>query len=737
MLVTGSVIGALASLHLPSPTPHVLSYFLMAAGSAAALVGMLGRRWWVFWFLAGLGLAGGRGVLAVEQDLEIHRVAASGQEVALRVQFLVLSGWEPTRWGWRASVRIRSATAGGRSLSFRGRKYIEVRRAKTSTELPPPGAVVNSLVSLRGEPDRPLLVAPSPGVLDVVKPARGPAAVRDRLVRSLLDAAGTDVHRIRSAELAAAIALGRRDVLPRERRDGWRRSGLAHLLAVSGLHVGLVAGMVWIGLTVSGIHPRTGRWAMLAILPMYTILAGASPSAIRATLMAMVFLLGRQLGRAVLPMASVLLVTSVLLVIRPDLLTDAGFQLTVGVTAALVRWVPKVAERLPTPGWIAGAAAVPAVAQLAAAPIVAFHFRTAIPGAVVSNLAVPLILGPTLASALLATVLSPVWPSLAGLLLDITGHFESVLWLCSRPGRMLEIVLPTPPSPALALLAIAGWVALQPGRRGALGAAAWLAVLGGLSAWWIVRPGPDVPRVELLPVVDGLAATVSTSSGTVLLDGGRWQREATELLADGPTRRLDAVILSHADEDHTGGIPLILRTMPVGRLVLPRWMTADPKAVPLLRWARRRGVPITRVTRGKTIELAGARLEIVWPPIFGAPTKENERSLVARLQFPEGTVLLTSDIGTSTEGRILRSGAVQSTVLLVPHHGSRHSASADFLDAVSPQVALIPAGPLNRYNHPHPEAVARLEARRIPHRFPKRDGRCGAVYIDGVWSLYP
>ncbi len=736
-LTTGSVMGALVALHISRTPPPTFSWILIVVGSAATAAGFSGRRWWWLWLVAGLGLVGGRGLSAAGQDLEMRRLAASGPETALRIEFRVLSGWEPTRWGWRTTIRIRSAIVGERSFPFTGRQRFEVRRVATPLKLPAPGSVVQTLASLRGDPESPLLVAASPGTLDIVRPADGPAAVRDRLARFLLDAAGTNVRRIRSAELAAALALGRRDLLPRERRDGWRRSGLAHLLAVSGLHVGLVAGMLWLGLAATGIHPRTARWAMLGILPVYTMLAGAAPSAIRATLMAMVFLIGRQLGRGVLPMASILLVTSVLLMVQPRLVNHAGFQLTVLVTAALVRWVPEAAETLPLPGWIAGAAAVPAVAQLAASPIVATHFRTAIPGAVMSNLAVPLVLGPTLASALLATVLAPIWPTLAGRVLDITGHLESVLWFFGRPGRMWEIVVPTPPSLALSLFVVSGWLALQHERRARLGAAAWVLILSCLIVWWMMRPDAISPRVELLPVADGLAVTVSTSSGTVLMDGGRWQREAAEYLADGPTRRLDAVILSHADEDHTGGIPLILRSTPVGRVVLPRWMTADPKAVPLLRCARRRRVPVTRVVSGQVMEVGRARLEIIWPPLRGAPPRENERSLVARLQFPEGSVLLTSDIGTTTERRLVRSGALSATVLVVPHHGSRHSASEVFLDAVSPQIALIPAGPLNRYDHPHSEAITRLVARAIPHRYPKRDGRCGALHVDGVWGIYP
>jgi competence protein ComEC len=98
---------------------------------------------------------------------------------------------------------------------------------------------------------------------------------------------------------------------------------------------------------------------------------------------------------------------------------------------------------------------------------------------------------------------------------------------------------------------------------------------------------------------------------------------------------------------------------------------------------------------------------------------------------------VTSDIGRPTEVELLRSGSLACDVLVVPHHGSRHSACAAWLDRCDPAAALIPAGPLNRYNHPHQEVLGRLEARDIPYRYPKRDGRCGARLIDDRWVLYP
>ena len=737
MLATGSVIGALAATSATSPVEPAASSSLLAIGCAAAVAALGFPRLWPLWLVAGLALAGGRGLQTEAPLLELERIAASEEGAALRVAVRLVTGWEPTRWGWRAAVRVRTASLGDRSLDLNGQWRLEVRGVDDPGSLPSPGSTVATLAALRGDAPRLFLVASSPQLLEVTSRPGGMAALRDGLARALLVAAGTRARRIRSAELAAALALGRRDLLPRQRRDGWRRSGLAHLLAVSGLHVGLVAGLLWLFLNVTGLHPRTARWLMMAALPAYALLAGASPSAVRAALMGVVYLAGRQLGRAVIPMASVLLVASVLLTVRPQLVAEAGFQLTVLVTAALVRWVPPLSTRLPGPRWLAGTIAVPVVAQLAAAPIVAHHFRTAIPGTVLANLAVPLVLAPTLASAVSATLLAPVWPAGAARLLDLVGFFEGLLWACGRPGRSMELVVPALPTVALVVLAAAGWLALQSGRRALRGAGAWVGILAILTGWWAVWPGPSAPRVELLPVADGLAATVWTPGGTMLLDAGRWTREAMELLVDGGVRRLSAVLVSHTDEDHMGGVALALGTLPVGRLVLPGWMTADPAVVPLLRAARRHGIPVTRVAKGQVLRVGGTVIEVVWPPPRHAPENENERSLVVRVLLAQGAVLLTSDVGGPTELALAHSGSLAGAVLVVPHHGSRRSATAALLDRVSPEIALIPAGPRNRYHHPHDEVLERLDGRGIPYRYPKRDGRCGAEYRNGKWWAYP
>ncbi len=130
-------------------------------------------------------------------------------------------------------------------------------------------------------------------------------------------------------------------------------------------------------------------------------------------------------------------------------------------------------------------------------------------------------------------------------------------------------------------------------------------------------------------------------------------------------------------------------------------------------------------------------LEVLWPPAAGAPAAENERSIVARLHTAGGPVLLTADIGAATEQRLAASTNVECAVIIVPHHGSRHSATPGFLDAAGPRFALVSAGPENLHNHPHREVIERLDQRKIEYRMPVRDGRCGARWEDGEWTLYP
>jgi competence protein ComEC len=738
LLTTGAAVGALCSTITTVEPPSWLPASLVLIGLAATAVAL---RWrggarYELWLLAGLALVCGRGLGQTDEILHLQRMIANG-EITVRAQLVIIEGWSDARWGYRTRARVVTASRDDEDLWLPRRCRLEIRGSADPNALPRPGSVVDVLARVRGHHRSPLLVVASDRLVQDTGDRRLLPAIRNRLAHDLLRAAGTDADRIRTAEMAAALALGRRDLVPREARDRWRRSGLAHMLAVSGLHVGLVGGAVWLLLALTGVSPRTTRTAVLIAVPAYAILAGAAPSAMRAALMAAIYLGARLLGRAILPMAAVLLAVTILLVADPSLIANIGFQLTVVITAALVRWVPVLSTTLFGPRWVTGAVAVPVVAQTAAAPLVAWHFRTLIPGAIIANLFALPLLAPIILGSVASAAIAPLWSSPAALGLDLINLLLSILRAVSAPARAVEIVTPLVPVAVAILLAGAGWIALQARRWAHFGVLAWMCILAFLGASWLLRRPPVSPTVELLPVSDGAAVLVSHGVDAVLADAGRYQREAAQMLAESGHRRLRAVIASHTDEDHVGGMVHILRTFKVQLLVVPAWMLAEPQVVPLARVARRSGARIRPVAMGSAVTLGSIRLEVVWPPATNPPRQENERTLVTRARLHQGSVLLTADIGRSTERQLARSGPLRNAVLVVPHHGGRSSTSPVLLEATTPSVALIPAAPGNTHGHPHSEVLDRLAKRHIPFRYPARDGRCGARWDGEEWVPFP
>ncbi len=738
LLTTGAALGALGSTFTAVEPPPWLPPLLLIVGFAATFVAL---RWrnrarYELWLLAGLTLVGGRGLGQTDEILHLQNLIANG-EITVRVKLVIIEGWSEARWGYRTQAQAVAASQGDEDLWLPRRCRLEIRGLANPNSLPRPGSVVEVLARIRGNHRSPLLVVASNRLVQPSGNRRLLPTIRDRLADKLLRAAGTDVNRIRTAEMAAALALGRRDLVPRDRRDRWRRSGLAHLLAVSGLHVGLVGGAVWLLLALTGISPRTTRITVLIAVPAYAILAGAAPSAMRAALMAVIYLGARLLGRAILPMAAVLLAATMLLIAQPSLIANIGFQLTVVITAALVRWVPVLAAILFGPPWVTGAVAVPVIAQTAAAPLVAWHFRTLIPGAIIANLFALPLLAPIILGSVAATVIAPLWSAPASLGLDFVGLLLSLVRFVSAPARAAELVTPPLPVTAAVLIVVAGWIALQAHRWARFGVAAWVCVFAIFSfSWLLLRPSAP-PTVELLPVSDGAAVLLSDGDDAILADAGRYQREASQMLAENGHRKLRAVIASHTDEDHVGGMVHILRAFKVDQLIMPVWMLTEPSVVPLLRTARRRATWVHPVASGSSTTLGSIRLDVVWPPFENPPRQENERSLVARALFEHGSALITADIGRSTEHTLARTWPLRSTVLVVPHHGGRGSTSPALLEATTPLVALIPAAPGNTHGHPHAEVLERLTKRHIPFRYPARDGNCGAKWDGEEWVAFP
>ncbi len=737
-LTAGTVVGAVATVSALDLPRHVALWggaAAVAIGLSSVLCAIPTRRRPLLWLSIGLLLGIGRGATESIHTADLAQIAA--EEGAARVEVTVTESWRPRQWGARTAVRWHSAERRGDAITVPERCQLEVRAASLD-ELPVPGTRLRALANVRTEDGhRVLLVVASARLLTPLGPPGGVHAVRDTTVRSLLAAADLDLDRIRAAELAASLSLGRRDLLPWGRKELWRRSGLSHVLAVSGLHIGLLAGFVWtIGVVVRA-HPNVIRGVLVVAVPAYAILAGAATSAQRAALMLVVYLLARMAGRHVTAFTAVMLAVLLLVLMKPSLVLDPGFQLTAAITIVLVRWTPAIVRRLPLPPWFAGVVTVCALAQLTAAPIVLAHFREVNPGAFVTNLIVPVLLAPVLATAIAATVLAPLVPTLAALALSVLSYGERLLLAAGTLARSSVQVAPSVPLVLAWTGFLIGLGAVSP-HRSARGAAALFAVFALATVGWSFLPARGKhDEITLAPVSDGACILVNTGTGRAIVDAGRWQHEAARHVADRRVQRVDAIVFTHADADHIGGAEALIGSLQPGRIIFPSWLRSKREFVQVRRWARAIGAREHPVARGSAVRIGTAMMTTIWPIYDPPDVPDNDRSLVARIAFAEGTALVTGDLTTHAERSALDNLPVASDLLIVPHHGSRGSCSQWLLERVRPDVALIPAGPDNLHGHPHPELLTRLKVRRTPARWPARDGWCGARWSHGQWQLLP
>jgi competence protein ComEC len=257
--------------------------------------------------------------------------------------------------------------------------------------------------------------------------------------------------------------------------------------------------------------------------------------------------------------------------------------------------------------------------------------------------------------------------------------------------------------------------------------------------WWLaLQPLPPCLRVTFLDVGQGDAIVLQTPKGHVMVvDTGRatpeddmGRRVVLPFLRAQGVNRVDALVLTHPDIDHIGGAISLLQRITVRYLLLPPSTSDDPLYRHIQEAAERRRIPVRTLARGERIEFSdGVAAEVLHPSVRSAFEQhpDNNASLVLRLRYGRTSLLLTGDTEEEAERDMLRAGEnVRADVLKLGHHGSLTSSSESFLEAVRPQVAIVSAGRGNVYGHPHPEILARLEARHI--RLFRTD-RNGAITI--------
>ena len=538
-------------------------------------------------------------------------------------------------------------------------------------------------------------------------PPRGIEAWRERMSARI----ATSVPSA-SSRYVRALALGDTRALDETDWSRLRAAGLTHLIAISGFHVGLVAGFfALIGAAVWWLFPGLCRWmprpfaaGLGAILGacLYAALTGFAVPTLRTAVMIAALVAARCLRRRQRLADTLALGCIVLLLLDPLAVLGAGFWLSFAGVAWLLWCLP--ADQGPR-RWamLHGFLAAQAVATLGLLPLTVLLFGQASFAGPVANLAaVPwwsLVVVPL---ALLGVLAETVHAGLGQWPWQAAAWCFDLLWpalarIADSPLAMAWLPEPRWHAWPLAMLS-AFWLLLPRGLPGKpLALLLWLPLL---------CPPRDLPahgeaELTVIDVGQGLSVLVRTARHSLLYDMGpatidgfdAGARAVVPALHGLGVRRLDAAMLSHGDNDHAGGWGTVSRAFPVAALLAP-----EGSPVP--------GIVPCRA--GQSWQWDGVRIRVLHPAAW-FPYLGNEASCVLRIETAHGNALLTGDIGHLIEAKLLREdpASLRNEVVLVPHHGSAGSSGEDFVAATGARLALVSSGAGNRFGHPRMPVVQR------------------------------
>lgn len=578
----------------------------------------------------------------------------------------------------------------------------------------------------------------------------------------------------RDASLARGMVLGQDDAIPETVRDDFRRSGLAHLLAVSGQNVMLLGLLALPLLGILPISPRARLVVIGGLVITYVPLAGAGPSLQRAAVMGLAGIAAIAVGRPSSRLYALLLATVVTLALNPFATTDAGWQLSFAAVAGITLLAPSLRRplgRLPRP--IAEAVAVTVAATIATAPVLAARFGVVSLAALPVNvLALPAV-APTMWLGMCATAIGQV-AVLGGPFVAFADAAATALgWLdavpldyltglaraaATLPWAQAEWSLPGPLGVAGAYLALAAvaFAAIRGLRRiepdvtafgGRVRTAPQLvrralavACLGALvlaGAGLVLAPSPpDQLTVRFLDVGQGDATLVQDGAGAaILFDGGRPDARVTDQLRAAGVKHLSAVVATHVSADHHGGLAEVLARYPVDLLIENGDGTDDETYLAMLAEARSRRIPTVTVQAGQRFQFGDLSVSVQSPeprPPGPAPAEPNLRAAVTVVSEGDFDLLLSADAESPS---LLPLDLPDVEAIKLPHHGSSDPGLPELLARTRPEIAAIEVGADNGYGHPDPTTLAALNAAGVPTWRTDHDGTVTLTVADGAMSV--
>ncbi|MCJ7543585.1 MAG: ComEC/Rec2 family competence protein [Phycisphaerae bacterium] len=562
------------------------------------------------------------------------------------------------------------------------------------------------------------------------------AAARDHLA-----ACGDE----QSGQLVSALIIGERPPSLRALNRAMMRAGVVHYMSISGTHLAIFLGFVYLLCRVLAMSPRRSAIGVLVVLAAYMVLAEARAPLVRSAIMAAALCLAVLTGRSHAALNALAGAAILILAVDPMDLFDPGFQLSFGMVGAILvfrgparqaifgrslrerglmvfrdeerlrRWLNYTAAN-----WLMDAVVMVLIAYVVSAPLVAYHFHLFSPYAAPLSLLLAPLVTAVLVPGYVSMALAWPMPNLAYAFGQVAGQAaEGLAWSVEAmdrlPGLCLELRDVSIGWVVLCYVAVAAVLATRRMRLGRVLAAAAVGVLAVATAY-TQRTSPPSGQAELnvLAVGSGQCVVLRTPSGaTVLFDAGTrsgfdaYSQVLGPFLRDQRLPGPSIAFISHPNTDHFNALPEFLRHHRLRRVHVNEWfgapaaggLEASSHDSHMLGALRAAGVQVERLAAGQRVALDGrTSVEVLWPPAGREGLSANESSLVLRITCDGVSVLLPADIETLGRQALAAGGGVRADILMLPHHGSWRPSLEEFVQAVSPKVvrastARDPFGP--------------------------------------------